>query len=226
MSTAVAFLNLPPVPELPEPLRGGSFVTVRGAYCGEKLDRGEELLRPLRERLGAPDVDTFAVMPYAAMDVISMDPVDPIAAVQRAEMLRDLTLEAVETLVEVAGSGSPLILLEMRHLGGALSRAPGRPSPIGSGDARFSMNGVGPAFTPEMARGVKTYLERFFEATRPYQTGDTYVNFMELDGAAEERVRSAYPPEDYERLVALKDRYDPENLFRFNRNIPPSRAAD
>ena len=59
-------------------------------------------------------------------------------------------------------------------------------------------------------------------ATRPFQTGDTYVNFMELDGASSERVKAAYAPEDYERLVALKDRYDPHNLFRFNRNIPPS----
>jgi FAD/FMN-containing dehydrogenase len=227
MTTAVAFLNFPPMPEIPEPLRGGSFVTVRGAYSGERPEEGEDLLRPLREQLGEPAVDTFGVMPYAAMDAISMDPVDPIAAVQHSEMLSDLTPEAVEALVEVAGvgSGSPLIMVEMRHLGGALSRTPGRLSPIGRGDARFSLNGVGPAFTPEMAQGVKTYLEHLFERTRPYQTGDTLVNFMELDGAAEDRVRSAYPPEDYERLVVLKDRYDPENVFRFNRNIPPSPAA-
>ena len=60
------------------------------------------------------------------------------------------------------------------------------------------------------------------EATRPFQTGDTYVNFMELEGASAERVKAAYAPEDYEHLVALKDRYDPSNIFRFNRNIPPS----
>jgi FAD/FMN-containing dehydrogenase len=226
MSTAIAFLNFPPIPELPEPLRGGSFITVRGCYCGEWPEDGEELLRPLRERLGEPVMDTFAVMPYAALDSISMDPVDPIGAVQHSEMLRELTPEAIEALVEVAGagSGSPLIMLEVRHLGGALSRAPGRLSPIGRGDARFSMNGVGMAFTPEMAMAARTHLDRVVEATRPYQTGDTYVNFMELDGAAAERVRAAYPSEDYERLVALKDEYDPENLFRFNRNIPPSSA--
>ena len=62
------------------------------------------------------------------------------------------------------------------------------------------------------------------EATRPFQTGDAYVNFMELDGASATRVEAAYPPEDFERLVALKDRYDPNNLFRFNRNIAPSKA--
>ena len=59
---------------------------------------------------------------------------------------------------------------------------------------------------------------------RPYETGATYVNFLGFDGATPERVRAAYAPEDWERLVELKDRYDPENLFRFNRNIPPSSA--
>jgi FAD/FMN-containing dehydrogenase len=75
-----------------------------------------------------------------------------------------------------------------------------------------------------MAEGVKGHLARVAEATREHQTGETYVNFMELDAAGEERVRAAYPPEDWERLVALKDRHDPDNLFRFNRNIAPSKA--
>jgi hypothetical protein len=171
-------------------------------------------------------MDTFGVMPYAAMDAISMDPVDPMGAIQYSELLRDLTPEAVDSLVEVAGagSGSPLIMLELRQLGGAISRKSDRLNPMGSGEAGFIMNGVGATFTPEMAEGVRAHLSRVAEATRPYQTGDTYVNFMELDYASADRVKAAYPPEDFERLVALKDRYDPENVFRFNRNIAPSKA--
>ena len=92
---------------------------------------------------------------------------------------------------------------------------------MGSGDARFSMNAIGATLTPEMAEAVKVHIARLVEATRPYQTGETFVNFLEVD-PAEERVRAAYPPEDWKRLVALKDEHDPENLFRFNRNIPPS----
>ena len=88
------------------------------------------------------------------------------------------------------------------------------------------MNGVGAAFTPEMAEGVVAYLARVTEATRPFQTGDTYVNFMELDDASAERVKAAYAPEDFERLVALKDRYDPHNVFRFNRNIAPPKRVE
>src|ERR671911_264424 len=225
-STGVAFLNIPPLPALPEPLRGKSVIALRGCYCGEKPEDGEEMLRPVREELGDSIMDTFGAMPFAAMDSISMDPVDPIGARQHSEMLRDLSPEAIETLVEVAGAGSdsPLITLELRQLGGALARTADRLSTMGKGDSEFIMNGVGPAFTPEMAEGVVAYLAHVAEATRPFQTGDTYVNFMELDGASPERVKAAYAPEDYERLVALKDRYDPHNVFRFNRNIPPSRA--
>ena len=226
MTTAVTFMNIPPLPDIPEPLRGGSFVAVRGCYSGENPEDGEEMFRPVREGLGDPVMDTFGVMPVAAMDAISMDPVDPIGAVQHSEMLRDFSPGAIDALLEVAGpeSGSPLIMLEVRQVGGALARTPGRLSPMGGGEAGYSMNGVGATFTPEMAEGVKAHLARVAEATREHQTGETYVNFMELDAAGEERVRAAYPPEDWERLVALKDRLDPGNVFRFNRNIAPSRT--
>ncbi|CAA9427430.1 hypothetical protein AVDCRST_MAG82-1855 [uncultured Rubrobacteraceae bacterium] len=226
MSTGVAFLNVPPLPALPEPLRGKSVITLRGCYCGESPGDGEELVRPMREELGEPIMDTFGMVPYAAMDSISMDPVDPMGARQHSEMLSDLSPEAIEALVDVAGagSGSPLIMLEIRQLGGALERTADRLSTMGKGGSKFIMNGVGPAFTPEMAEGVVAYLARVTEATRPFQTGDTYVNFMELGGASAERVKAAYAPEDLERLVALKDRYDPQNVFRFNRNIAPSKA--
>src|ERR671913_465988 len=166
MSTGVAFLNIPPLPAVPEPLRGKSLVALRGCYCGESPEAGEELVRPLREELGDPIMDTFGAMPFAAMDSISMDPVDPMGARQHSEMLGELSPEAIETLVEVAGadSGSPLIILELRQLGGALTRTADRLSTMGKGDSRFIMNGIGPAFTPEMADGIMAYLTRVAEA--------------------------------------------------------------
>ena len=226
MTTGIAFLNIPPLPAVPEPLRGKSVIALHGVYCGERPEDGEEFFRPVREGLGEPIMDTLGVMPYAAMDSISMDPVDPMGARTHSEMLGDLTPEAIEALVEVAGAGSnsPLIVLELRQLGGAIARTPDHLNPMGKGDAKFILNGVGPAFTPEMAEGVRAHLARVAEATRPFQTGDTYVNFMDLEGASTTRVEAAYPPEDFEKLVALKDRYDPNNLFRYNRNIAPSKA--
>jgi FAD/FMN-containing dehydrogenase len=222
MTTAVAFMNIPPLPRLPEPLRGRSVVVVKGAYSGEKLEDGEELFRTVREDFGEPIIDTFGKMPVAEMDRISMDPVDPLGVIQHAEVLSNLSPGAVDALVRVAGagSGSPLIILEIRQLGGALSRTPEHLNLLGSG--RYSMNAIGATFTPEMAEGVRERIAHLIEETRPYQSGRTFVNFMEED-PVEDRVRAAYTTEDWERLVALKDEHDPHNLFRFNRNIPPSR---
>jgi FAD/FMN-containing dehydrogenase len=223
MTAAVAFMNLPPLPMIPKPLRGGSFISVRGCYCGNPPEAGEELLRPWRG-FGKPQVDKFGAIPYQQMDMISMDPVDPIGAYTHVELLGELSPEAIDKLVRVAGadSNSPLILLELRQLGGALERPPAALSPIGCRDSRFIMNGVGVTPTPEVAQLVQAHLAYVAEAMGPYETGATYVNFLELDGASADRVRAAYSPEDWERLVGLKDRYDPDNLFRFNRNIPPS----
>ncbi|MDQ5818736.1 MAG: FAD-binding oxidoreductase [Actinomycetota bacterium] len=221
MTTAVAFMNVLPLPSLPEPLQGRSVVVVKGCYCGEKPAEGEEMFRPVREGLGEHIIDTFGEMPVAAMDAISKDPVDPMGVIQHAEMLSDLSPEAIDALVRVAGAGSPLIMLEIRQLGGALARTPEHLNPMGSGEARFSMNAIGATFTPETAEAIKAHIANLVEATRPYQTGETFFNFLEVD-PAEDRVRAAYPPEDWERLVALKVEHDPENIFRFNRNIPPS----
>jgi FAD/FMN-containing dehydrogenase len=232
VTSAVAFLNVPPMPDIPEPLRGRSVITVRFCYTGENLEeKGEDLLEPWRElgatRIGEPIMDTFGVMPYEAMDMISMDPVDPLGAYGHSEMLRDLSQETRETLVKLAGaeSNSPLIMLELRQLGGALSRPPADLNPMGRSDARFILNGIGATFSPEMAQAVQAYLAYVAETVRPHASGAQYVNFMDLDGATPERVRAAYSREDWERLVELKDRRDPENLFRFNRNIPPSSVA-
>src|SRR5919107_905138 len=138
MTSAIAFMNFPPLPELPEPLRGESFVSVRGCYCGEPLEAGEELLRPWRE-FGEPQVDTFGVMPYQQMDMISMDPPDPLAFYSHVELLGELSPEAIDKLVALAGveSESPLIILELRQLGGVLARPPADLSPIGRRDSRF-----------------------------------------------------------------------------------------
>ena len=230
MTTAIAFMNFPPVPELPEPLRGGSFISVRGCYCGEPVEGGEELLRPWRE-FGEPLVDTFGVMPYQQMDAISMDPLDPLGFYTHVELLHELSPEAIDKLVELAGidSESPLAMLELRQLGGALASAPADLSPIGRRDSRFIMFGLGisptPEATPEVAQRVHEHLARVAEEMRPYETGATYVNFLDLGDWDPERTQSAYSPEDFERLVELKNRYDPDNLFRFNRNIPASSAA-
>src|ERR687894_674377 len=106
VTAGAALMNFPPFEEIPEPLRGNSLIAVRACYTGEDLEeKGEELLRLWRE-FGEPVMDTFSVMPYEAMDMISMDPVDPMGAYGHVEMLRDLSPETAETLVKLAGADS------------------------------------------------------------------------------------------------------------------------
>jgi berberine-like enzyme len=166
-------------------------------------------------------------MPYRQIGAISNDPVDPVGAYGHVERLRDLSPGTIDTLVEVAGTGSnsPLTILEVRQLGGALGRPPTQPSPIGHRNAPFIVNGIGMTPTPDEAKRVQAYLAYVATALRPHDTGATYVNFLELTDVTPERVRAAYSAEDWERLIALKNRYDPDDLFRFNRNIPPTSSA-
>jgi hypothetical protein len=224
MTSSVAFLNFPPLPALPEALRGESVISVRACYCGNPPEAGEGLMGSWRELDGPPIVDTFRTMPWSEMNAISMDPTDPVGAYGHVELLRDLSPGTIATLVEVAGadSGTPLTSLELRELGGALARTSSDLSPIGRAGSEFIMNGLGMTPTPEAAKRVQSYLAYVAGAARAHETGATYANFLELDGATPERVRAAYSEEDWERLVALKDRYDPQNTFRFNRNVPPS----
>jgi FAD/FMN-containing dehydrogenase len=223
MATAIAFMNFPPLPMIPEPLCGGSFVSVRGCYCENPPEAGEELLGSWHE-FGEPLVDTFRVMSYREMDMISMDPVDPIGAYTHVELLGELSPEAITKLVEVAGGGlelaaDPARASPPRRRPRASSR---RPEPHRAPQRQvYYGRGRGYAY-PEVAQAVQAHLAYVAEEMRPYETGATYVNFLEFDGATPERVRAAYSSEDWEHLVGLKNRYDPANLFRFNRNSPPS----
>jgi hypothetical protein len=223
VTTAVTFAKLPPKPSLPQRLQGQSVIVLKGCYCGERPEHGKELFQPMREDLGEITFDTFKAMPVSEMDAISMDPVDPIGVFQHHELLSSLSPATIMDLVGVAGagSGSPLTMVEVRQLGGALERNLEHLFPIGGGKARYSLNAVGATFNPETERGVKTQLSRLAEATRPYHTRETFLNFMEVNPRLE-RVRTAYSGADWQRLVALKNKYDPHNLFRFNRNIPPA----
>ncbi len=108
-----------------------------------------------------------------------------------------------------------------------LPRAPAQSSALGHRDLRFIMTGIGTTPTPEVYERVRAHQARVAEAMRPFATGTTYAKVLDLEGASLERVvRTAYSPEVFcKRLGALKGRYDPKNLFRFGRNIPPTLAA-
>ncbi len=220
-TAAVTFRRFPPLPTVPEPLRGRSLVALRGCWCGP-VTAGEALVDQARVALGPAAVDTFAVMPAAELARVSMDPVDPLPARSHAELIADLSPGTIDDLVALAGpdSGSPLVMTEIRQLGGALDGPAGSLSPMAHSRARYSLNAIG--VTPDAAQtaAVAAHLDRLRTTMRPHATGEEYLNFLDLDGATPDRVRAAYSTADWTRLTRLKARYDPDDVFRFNRNIP------
>ncbi len=223
LTAAVTFRTFPPLPTISEPLRGRTLVALRGCYCGDVPD-GRALIDRARAALGPAAVDTFTAMPAAALATISLDPVDPLGFLNHTELIRDLTPAAIDDLVGLVGpdSGSPLVMLELRQLGGALPGPADALSPMAHTEAAYSLNAVGVTPTPERAAAVRAHLHKVEERMRPHVTGETYLNFLDLDGATPQRIAAAYSHLDWARLRRLKSRYDPHNVFRFNRNVPPN----
>jgi FAD/FMN-containing dehydrogenase len=211
-------LNIPPLPEIPEPLRGRSVVVVEAADTrGEAA--GAELLRPLRE-LG-PEIDTFATLPAPALARLHMDPEDPVPGIGDGMLLRELPAEAVDAMVAIAGPGthSPLLSVEMRHLGGELARRRPGNGALAAIDAGYVMFAVGMAMTPEMGRAVADHTEAVKHALAPYEADHAYFNFAELPADAE----GLFDRETYHRLRAARAQYDPAEIMVSNHPIPAAR---
>ncbi|MFG6200321.1 FAD-binding oxidoreductase [Nonomuraea sp. JJY05] len=220
MSSSVTLLRFPDVPQLPEEFRGRSFVQVRVVYMGEE-EQGARLVEPLRA-LG-PEKDTCATRPYTEITEIYQDPKNPVMAHLRSALLHELDDEAVEELVsfiDPSRSGGPFPGLELRHLGGALNRAPGRPHAVSTQGAAFHLWLRMPA-PAEQADVVRKAADEALERLRRWDTGAMLPGFLFDHDSAPERVKRAYAEADYLRLAALKAKYDPNQLFRVNHNIPP-----
>jgi FAD/FMN-containing dehydrogenase len=216
-STSLRFLHLPPFPDVPEPLRDRPVIAFDGAYLGTEAD-GAELLRPLRE--AAPLVmDTFAVMPAAGLVRLHGDPEQPVPAIGNGFQVRELTAEAADAFVEVGGpgSGSPLLMLELRQLGGALREAPDGAGALGSLRGEYVLYGVGLPMGEGMAEAIGAHVGRIRRAMEPWSAGP-YVNFAEtrIDLA------DAFGDATYARLREVKAAYDPGDLFRSNHPVEPA----
>jgi FAD/FMN-containing dehydrogenase len=216
MMTWAKLLQFPDDPEVPEPMRGGSFTVILAAFIGDERE-GSALLEPVRG-LG-PAMDTLAMVPPAALGDMAMDPPEPLPLETTTAMLSDLPAEGVDALIAAAGpgSGTPLAMVELRQLGGAL----GRRSP-GAG-ARATLPGTIGMISlgvPEDDRSAKTmraYLDAVDRAVAPYRSGD-YPNFVEKPSDAS----AFFDAETWDRLRRVKRTYDPGDLFRGNHHIPPA----
>jgi FAD/FMN-containing dehydrogenase len=208
------FLQFPPIPDLPEHLRGGSFVVVE-ATCLLDAAEADELLRPLRD-LG-PTIDTFATIPVEQLRHLHMDPEHPVPGVGDGMLLDDFPEEAVDAMVATAGvdSRSPLLSVEIRHLGGALRRPDASHGALASIEAGFGMFAVGIAMTPEMGAAVGVHVQVVQSALAKWDAGRDYLNFTER----RERGERFYGDLTYRRLQAVRSAVDPEDVFRSNHPI-------
>jgi FAD/FMN-containing dehydrogenase len=215
VTSDVRFLRPPDIPDVPEPLRGKALLVVDAACIGGR-EAGEAAIAPLRE-IGEPIMDSFGQIPAAGLCKVHMDPEQPVPGLGHHRVLRELSDEAIDAFTGVAGpdSGSPLLLAELRHLGGAL----GRPDPDGGAlshlDAAFVMNGIGMAMGPEMSEAVSAGLDRLHDAMEPWAGDGGYFNFADRPCDAD----AILPPDVCARLAEVKRKWDPDGRILGNHAV-------
>ena len=211
-TTSARILQLPPLPELPDFLRGRNIVVIDGAVV-EPAEQAAEILAPLRA-LG-PEMDTFADIPPVGLSRIHMDPEEPMPGMSDSMMLDDLTPEDIDRLVDVAGagSGSALAMVELRHLGGALARYAG--GALSRLEGEYLYFAAGSPMSPELIAALQASFAIVADALASASSGKRFLNFAEraTDPAA------FYGEETYARLRRVKAEVDPLELFRGNHQI-------
>ena len=199
---------------------GVPVVVVICFYNGAVAD-GERLLRPLRD-FGPPVADTVQPMPYAALQQM-LDPLNPPGnrVYWKSAVLRDIGDDALGAVLDhAAAAPSPLSSAILEFYGGAANRVGAQDTAYPLRDARYALNAVSTWTDPGQDAANVRWSRGLWEAARPFSPGSVYVNFIGAD-EGEDRVRAAYGA-NYDRLAAIKAKYDPDNLFRLNQNIKPA----
>jgi FAD/FMN-containing dehydrogenase len=197
-------MRFPPLPDVPEPLRGRAFALVEAAYLGDAA-KGAELLRPLRQ-LG-PEIDTFATIAAPALSQLHGDPDQPVANQGDGVLLTHLPAAATDVLLELAGpdTNTPLASIEIRHLGGALARS----APTGGAqpaiDAKYLTYAAGATPTPELAAAMRAHAQAVKDALTPWRASYDYYNLTETPAGA----HAVLPTASYHRLQQIQATYDP-----------------
>jgi len=214
----VVMRKAPPLPFLPEEWHGKE-VLVFAAACAGDPDAGAKALQPLRD-FGKPIADVMGMNPLAGWQQ-AFDPLltPGMRNYWKSHDFNELADGLIDEITKAIGTlPSPHTEIFIAQMGGATSRAVADSSAFGERSMPFLINVHGRWETAaEDANGVK-WCRAFYDAGTPYATGGVYVNFMTADET--DRIKSAYG-KNYDRLVELKRKYDPTNLFRLNQNIKP-----
>jgi hypothetical protein len=208
-------LNLPPLPDIPEPVRGKKWLAISAACIGSR-EQGEKAIGPLRE-IGEPALDTFELVPATALTRIAMDPEPPVPALGHHRVLAKLPDDAISTFVEVAGpeSGAPLLLAELRHLGGALRRPAANGGALEKLDEEFVMQGVGMLMDPALRDPINGALDKLADAMNPWAAERGFFNYAERPCD----VDALLPAETCKRLAQVKRNWDPDDLILANHAV-------
>jgi len=219
LMTIVVHRKAPPLPFVPEELHGKPVVMVVCCWVGD-MEEGEKFIRPLRE-FGSPVADVCTAKPYLTHQAMF----DPAFVPGRwyyfkscdvAELSDDLIDITVERSLRIK---SPMTSFPIWQMGGAVGRVSDDESAFNGRTAGFTYNIGASTETSVGFDEEREWVRDFWSAIEPWHEG-VYMNFLGDEGA--ERVRQAYGPQKYDRLQALKQKYDPENFFRINQNIPPN----
>ncbi|MGH2450440.1 MAG: FAD-binding oxidoreductase [Candidatus Limnocylindria bacterium] len=220
LSTIANVMPAPPMPFVPEEQHGRIVVFALVCYAGP-ADAGERTVAPLRA-LATPIVDM--VRPIAYPEIYPPDDPDYRPKAVALTMFVDRVDRAVaENILDHLGaSDASMRVAQLRPLGGAVARVPADATAFAHRASRIMVNVAAFYEGPEDRIRREAWVNEFAAALRQ-SDGGAYVNFLGEEGEA--RVRAAYPGETWDRLAAIKARYDPNNLFRLNQNIPPARKA-
>jgi FAD/FMN-containing dehydrogenase len=214
VTTMARMIQFPPLPDVPEPLQGRHMVVVSAAYIGS-ADDGAALLQPLRDL--EPEMDMFGPMPLEGLMRLHGDPEEPMPFASDHALVDELPDEAIDKLVALAGAGtqSPLMIVELRQMGGAMGRVPAGAGALGRIDGRFLAFTGGLTPEPAVFEPVARVARDAMAVLAPYSRGRTYLNFSEKVT----NTRSAYSVETHGRLQAVKRDVDPEGVLHGNHRI-------
>lgn len=216
VTSTLKLIRFPPLPELPDALRGRALVAITLAFTGTEA-QGNELVAPLRA-VAKPYMDTLASVPAAALGEISGDPQDPMPGMGRAALLDSFTADVAEAYLDLAGpeAETPLTVLEVRHLGGALRSASPDPGAAGPLHSEALMYAIGTPITPDVGAAIRAALDAMAERLAPW-VGErrTLITFDE-DGPG---LRHTFTVAAADRLAAITADYDPDGLLVANHTV-------
>ena len=215
-----AFLIVPPGPPFPEHLHHRSMCGIVWSYSGA-LERAEEAFRPIREEVGPAAFEFLGPMPLPVLNSL-FDPLLPpgLQWYWRGDFVKELSDDAIALHVRYGSElPTPLSTMHLYPIDGAVHRVGKNDTAFSYRDANWSAvyGGIDP--DPANAECITAWTKEYWAALHPYSAGGAYVNFMMDEG--QERIKATYG-DNFERLVAIKNEYDPTNLFRVNQNIKPT----